>query len=404
MEKDSFLKEYNIAANDFEKTGLIWHELIAIKERHDQNFEELDQIAKDVADRMRKSSNKIHSVKLRVKNSEHLIEKIIRKRIKEPLRVIGLTNYQKEITDLIGVRVLHLFKEDWGFIHDSIMGLWDQAEDPKAYYREGDKEDYLKLYQDKGCTFEMHAYGYRSVHYTIVTKPTKNEHLVELQVRTLFEEAWSEIDHKVRYPYDQSPKLLTPYLVMFNGLAAKADEMGSFVMHLQSELTSYENKINEQKAELDKSFEQIVMLSKKLKIGANENEELENEIEKMKVKFASMSSFNPASVGFFPNSGVRLDSYGFLTQGSGHPVAGFNSAALSINSAFGASMPTSIEVVSDTGLSGLRTSQLYFEPPTVTALNAVGMVANIPSPFTVSLPEVRLDTIPDINVDKNKKK
>lgn len=40
----------------------------------------------------------------------------------------------------------------------------------------------------------------QSVHYLIRDK--ESGLCIEVQVRTLFEEAWSEIDHKLRYPYN----------------------------------------------------------------------------------------------------------------------------------------------------------------------------------------------------------
>ncbi len=41
------------------------------------------------------------------------IEKIIRKGKKYQERNISVLNYKEIVTDLIGIRVLHLFKDDW---------------------------------------------------------------------------------------------------------------------------------------------------------------------------------------------------------------------------------------------------------------------------------------------------
>ena len=53
--------------------------------------------------------------------------------------------------------------------------------------------------------------------------------MVEIQVRTILEEAWSEIDHIIRYPYEDGKKALPPYLLFLNRLLGNADEMGSFI-------------------------------------------------------------------------------------------------------------------------------------------------------------------------------
>ncbi|WP_243154840.1 hypothetical protein [Clostridium thermarum] len=59
-------------------------------------------------------------------------------------------------------------------------------------------------------------------------------------MRTIFEEAWRELDHDVRYPYDMDNELLRSYLIMFNRSAGTTDEMGSFINHLADNLREQE--------------------------------------------------------------------------------------------------------------------------------------------------------------------
>jgi len=47
-------------------------------------------------------------------------------------------NYKEIVTDLIGIRVLHLFKDDWQNIHHEILNLWDIKETPQVNIRRGD--------------------------------------------------------------------------------------------------------------------------------------------------------------------------------------------------------------------------------------------------------------------------
>nr|WP_279230463.1 hypothetical protein [Clostridium thermarum] len=77
--------------------------------------------------------------------------------------------------------------------------------------------------------------------YVIKSHPTNETIFAEIQVRTIFEEAWSELDHDVRYPYDIDNELLRSYLIMFNRLAGTADEMGSFIKHLADNLREQEH-------------------------------------------------------------------------------------------------------------------------------------------------------------------
>ena len=92
---------------------------------------------------------------------------------------------------------------------------------PFAYVREGDDtrlyEDRIKIRKEK---------PYRSVHYVIRSDTGL---AIEIQVRTLYEEAWSEIDHKLRYPYDLTNEMLADHINIMNRLTGMGDEMGTFI-------------------------------------------------------------------------------------------------------------------------------------------------------------------------------
>jgi putative GTP pyrophosphokinase len=75
------------------------------------------------------------------------------------------------------------------------------------------------MYKSKGCVIKNQKYGYRSIHYIIESSPIKTKFTSEIQVRTIFEEGWSEIDHNIRYPYDLENPILKGYLILFNRLA-----------------------------------------------------------------------------------------------------------------------------------------------------------------------------------------
>lgn len=142
----------------------------------------------------------IHSIKSRLKNSDHLRDKLNRK-WDDNLEVNGENIFQK-ITDLAGVRVLHLYQDQFPEIHAAVMrqveaGDWHLHEPPKAY--SWDPET-LEFFAGLGLNPEIKPSYYTSIHY--VLKPRiDSEVRCELQVRTLFEEIWGEIDHALNYPH-----------------------------------------------------------------------------------------------------------------------------------------------------------------------------------------------------------
>lgn len=71
----------------------------------------------------------VHSVRWRVKDSIHLMEKVVRKRAADKKREteywnISSANYQTIVTDLIGIRALHLLKADALKVHARIHDAW----------------------------------------------------------------------------------------------------------------------------------------------------------------------------------------------------------------------------------------------------------------------------------------
>lgn len=143
----------------------------------------------------------MHSFKSRLKDISHLEDKLNRKWDKDEF--ITPDNFFKEITDLCGVRVLHLSHEQFPFIHQEIMKNiteykeWVLHEPPKAYIWDKEKEDlYIKI----GLDVQTKDSNYTSMHY--VVRPNKESFVsCEIQVRTLFEEVWGEIDHEINYPH-----------------------------------------------------------------------------------------------------------------------------------------------------------------------------------------------------------
>ena len=142
----------------------------------------------------------IHSIKSRLKDINHLRDKLNRKW--EDGIQVDASNVFANITDLAGVRVLHLYQDQFPLIHQSIInqlesGDWHLQEDPKAYSWDPEASEFFK---GLGLSPEIKASHYTSIHY--VLKPRKDSDVCcELQVRTLFEEIWGEIDHQLNYPH-----------------------------------------------------------------------------------------------------------------------------------------------------------------------------------------------------------
>lgn len=142
----------------------------------------------------------IHSTKVRLKDEGHL-EKKIRRKIAEG-RNLTPENFFSEITDLAGIRILHLHQNQFSGIHSFIMRKvsskhWKLLEKPIAYTWDPESVEYFKAFKVR--TSIKPSY-YTSVHYLVSPANDEDNVCCEVQVRTLFEEAWGEIDHSINYP------------------------------------------------------------------------------------------------------------------------------------------------------------------------------------------------------------
>lgn len=197
----------------------------------------------------------VHSVKTRIKKSDRLIEKIIRK-TEDRKKKYGndfeftINNYKKEINDLIGIRVIHIFKDQWESIHEFINKTWNVIE-ITANVREGDD---TKRFDDLGIQVKSRLSGYRSVHYLFEFQATSKKVIAEIQVRTIFEEGYGEIDHRLRYSHEEIPEILKSNILLFNRIIGSADEMASLINNLNNELLknnkTYEKIIEEKNKEI----------------------------------------------------------------------------------------------------------------------------------------------------------
>ena len=254
LNREEFFEEFNINEEYFESTGLQWDKLQEIYDDYTRLVPYLEKEAEHIVSKLMDAPD-VHSVRRRVKKPKHLIEKIIRKGEKYAERDINVKNYKEIVTDLIGIRVLHLFKDDWKSIHEEITGLWDTKEVPQINIRRGDYnlETFKESIKDLNCEVIVREHGYRSIHYLIGVPVTKKvEVQVEIQVRTVFEEAWSEIDHIIRYPYDMDNPILIEYLGIFNRIVGSADEMGMFIKKMKKDFTG--SDIQTDVRELDLKF------------------------------------------------------------------------------------------------------------------------------------------------------
>jgi GTP pyrophosphokinase len=148
----------------------------------------------------------IHSLSWRMKEPDHLEDKLKRKLREYKARgkqfPITTSNLFVKINDLAGLRILHLYTQQVDGIKRGLEELFEEesyrvVEGPTA--RTWDDES-RAFFKSIGIKTKKSPSLYTSVHYVI--KPNrKKKYTCEIQVRTLMEEVWGQVDHTINYPH-----------------------------------------------------------------------------------------------------------------------------------------------------------------------------------------------------------
>lgn len=145
----------------------------------------------------------IHFLKYRIKDPVHLRGKLVRKaqQATGAIKVIEPEELFERVTDLAGIRMIHLHTEQLREIHPFIMDILSEQklelfEKPQANCWD---VEYESLFKEFGIEARTRESMYTTVHYVIVANQ-KTRISCELQVRTLMDEVWGEVSHKVNYP------------------------------------------------------------------------------------------------------------------------------------------------------------------------------------------------------------
>jgi putative GTP pyrophosphokinase len=180
----------------------------------------------------------IHSLSWRMKEPDHLEDKLKRKlreyKARQKQFPITSSNLFVKINDLAGLRILHLYTQQVDGIKKGLKDLFDEesykvVEGPTARTWDDESRTFFKSI---GIETKNSPSLYTSVHYVI--KPNKKtKYTCEIQVRTLMEEVWGQVDHTLNYPHR------TKHLGCREQLAALARATSSCTRLVDSIFRSY---------------------------------------------------------------------------------------------------------------------------------------------------------------------
>jgi putative GTP pyrophosphokinase len=146
----------------------------------------------------------IHTIKSRLKDPTHLKDKLVRKandaKSKNLNFDITKDNLFLKINDLAGFRIIHLHTRQIEYIDKYLKEIFREEnveilEGPEAKTWD---DEFSGYFQSLGFTTVRNPNMYTSIHYIVKPSPIIT---CEIQVRTLMEEVWGEVDHLINYPH-----------------------------------------------------------------------------------------------------------------------------------------------------------------------------------------------------------
>lgn len=186
-----------------------------------------EKIEKLIRDLLKEKSIKVHSIPSRLKNSDSIKKKLD--------RAEGTYSKLSDVTDISGIRIITYFADDVDLVAKVIEEEFDI-----------DRENSV----DKRALLDPDRFGYISLHY-VAKVPNSRLKLteyrrfssckVEIQVRSILQHTWAEIEHDLGYKTkDSVPRDIRRRFSRLAGLLEIAD---SEFIQIRDDLQAYEKAV-----------------------------------------------------------------------------------------------------------------------------------------------------------------
>ena len=192
----------------------------------------LDEYRENLPLFQKTSAEAVTSIKEMLSQSELLVA-AVESRVKTEKSLAGKLELKgskyaslKDITDIVGVRVITFYIDDVDKVASAVERLW-----------EIDWENSV----DKRKLHQIDSFGYMSLHY--ICKVAGSPYRFEIQIRTLLQHAWANMNHDTGYKSGvEIPKV---YLRNLSRLAGMLELVDDEFRRIRRELADYRRKVQQ---------------------------------------------------------------------------------------------------------------------------------------------------------------
>ena len=202
--------------------------------------------------------------KARIKSFSSYYKKLIRQKSEEA----ALSDSLVCLTDMIGIRVICTFLEDISVILEQLKEIFD-----------------IREIERKGADLNFKEFGYESIHVLIAIPedcipadiddnlPLPNDLVCEIQIRTILQDAWAEVEHELIYKSE-----FTPFDMPLRRKLASMNASLNLADIIFQEIRDYQKKLQDEMNERKLQFYNIADTITNEQLGVNvEKKELQIE-------------------------------------------------------------------------------------------------------------------------------
>lgn len=247
-----------------------FHSTIPIKSRIKSRYESYiplliqirENIHKKIKENIYLSSQPTY--KARIKSFSSYYRKLIRQKSEEA----ALSDSLVCLTDMIGIRVICTFLEDISVVLEQLKEIFD-----------------IREIERKGADLNFKEFGYESIHVLIAIPedcvpvdiddnlPLPNDLVCEIQIRTILQDAWAEVEHELIYKSE-----FTPFDMPLRRKLASMNASLNLADIIFQEIRDYQKKLQEEMNERKLQFYNIADTITNEQLGVNvEKKELQIE-------------------------------------------------------------------------------------------------------------------------------
>ena len=247
-----------------------FHSTIPIKSRIKSRYESYiplliqirENIHKKIKENIYLSSQPTY--KARIKSFSSYYRKLIRQKSEEAV----LSDSLVCLTDMIGIRVICTFLEDISVVLEQLKEIFD-----------------IREIERKGADLNFKEFGYESIHVLIAIPEDcvpvdiddnlslPNDLVCEIQIRTILQDAWAEVEHELIYKSE-----FTPFDMPLRRKLASMNASLNLADIIFQEIRDYQKKLQDEMNERKLQFYNIADTITNEQLGVNvERKELQIE-------------------------------------------------------------------------------------------------------------------------------